>query len=122
MTQQEYISQWNKLFTGYVSTTLGVIVGWISKPGIAVEWKARLETLRFLLEGQNVCDVKGDLAQGIVTDETLDKTEKIYSEIGNFFIEISVTRDDWKESLKELFRQFERYRKQMTKLELKLLR
>lgn len=31
--------------------------------------------------------MKADLAQGIVTDETLDKTEKIYAEIDGFLTE-----------------------------------
>jgi len=42
-----------------------------------------------LLEGKDVCDVKADLEKGIVTDDTLDKTEKIYAEIDSFLVEIS---------------------------------
>lgn len=42
-----------------------------------------------MLEGKDVCDVKEDLAQGIVTEETLDKTEKIYAEIDSFRAGIS---------------------------------
>ena len=121
MTRQEYISQWNKLFTNYVSTTLGLITGQMIQPGIAVEWKERLDALKLLLEGMDVRDVKTDLAQGVVTDDTLDKTERIYAEIGSFLIEISVKGEAEKECLKELFRQFEHYRKKMTKLELELL-
>lgn len=122
MTQQEYISQWNMLFTSYVNSTLGIIAGRMTQPGGAVEWKERLGTFKLLLEGKDVCDVKTDLSQGIVTDDTLDKTEKIYSEIDSFLVEISVKGDAEKECLKELYRQFEHYRKQMTKLELNLLK
>jgi hypothetical protein len=121
MTRQEYISQWNTLFTNYVSTTLKIIAGQMSQPEIGNEWKERLGALKFVLEGKDVCDVKEDLAQGIVTDETLNKTEKIYVEIGSFLIDISVMEDAGKEGLKELFRQFEHYRNQMTQLELSLL-
>lgn len=122
MTQQEYISHWNLLFTNYVNTTLGIIAGRMSQPGITAEWKERLGALKFLLDGKDVCDVKADLTRGIVTDDTLDKTEKIYAEIDSFLIEISVKNDAEKECLKELFQQFEYYRKQMTKLELNLLK
>lgn len=64
--------------------------------------------------------MKSDLEKGIVSDDTLDKTEKIYAEIDSFLVEISVKGDVEKECLKELFRQYEHYRKQMTKLELNL--
>ena len=66
--------------------------------------------------------MKTDMSRGIVTDDTLDKTGKIYAEIDSFLIEISVKGDTEKECLKELFRQFEHYRKQMTKLELNVLK
>lgn len=121
MSRKEYIAQWNVLLTNYVSTTLGIIAGRLCQPGIEAEWKERLEYLKFLLEGRDVCDVKADLAQGIVTDETLDKTEKIYAEIDGFLIEISVKEDVEKECLKEIARQYEHYRKQLTKLELNVL-
>jgi len=86
----------------------------MSQSGITLDWKERLEALKFLLEGRDVCDVKTDLTRGIVTDDTLDRTEKIYVEIGSFLVDISVKGDAEKECLKELFRQFEHYRKQMT--------
>lgn len=49
--------------------------------------------LKSLLKGNDVRDVKVDLSQGIVTDDTLDKTEKIYAETGCFIIAFSVNRD-----------------------------
>lgn len=121
MTRQEYIAQWNVLLTNYVSTTLGIIAGRLLQPGIEVEWKERLEYLKLLLEGKDVRDVKADLAQGIVTEETLDKTEKIYAEIDSFLIEISVKGDVEKECLKEIARQYEHYRREITKMELNVL-
>ena len=121
MTRQEYIAQWNRLLTNYVSTTLGIIAGRQLQPGIEVEWKERLEYLKLLLEGKDVRDVKADLAQGIVTEETLDKTEKIYAEIDGFLIEISVKEDAEKECLKEIARQYEHYRREITKMELNVL-
>ena len=122
MTRQEYVAQWNLLLTNYVNTTLGIIVGRMSQPEIEIEWKERLGYLKLLLEGKDVCNVKSDLEKGLVTDDTLDKTEKIYAEIDSFLVEISVKGDAEKECLKELFRQYEHYRKQMTKLELNLLK
>ena len=121
MTRQEYIAQWNVLLTNYVSTTLGIIAGRLCQPGIGVEWKEKLEYLKILLEGKDVRDVKADLAQGIVTDETLDKTEKIYAEIDGFLIEISVKGESEKACLKEIARQFEHYRREITKMELNVL-
>ena len=121
MSRQNYITQWNMLFTNYVNTTLGIIAGRMSQPGIEIEWKERLEALKILLEGKDVSDVKADLARGIVTDDTLDKTEKIYAEIDSFLVDISVKGDAEKECLKELFRQFEHYRKKKKKMELSFL-
>ena len=112
----------NLLLTNYVNTTLGIIVGRMSQPGIEIEWKERLGYLKLLLEGKDVCDVKSDLEKGLVTDDTLDKTEKIYAEIDSFLVEISIKGDAEKECLKELFLQYEHYRKEMTKLELNLLK
>lgn len=94
----------------------------MSQPEIEVEWKERLGYLKLLLEGKDVCDVKSDLEKGIVTDDTLDKTEKIYAEIDSFLVEISEKGDAEKETLKELFRQYEHYRKQMTKLDLNVIK
>lgn len=122
MTRQEYIAQWYSLLTNYVSSTLGIIAGQMNQQGIEMEWKERLGALKFLLEGKDVSDVNADLAQGMVTDDTLDKTEKIYAEIDSFLVEISVKGDAEKETLKELFRQYEHYRKHMTKLELNILK
>ena len=122
MTRQDYIVQWNLLLTNYVSSTLAIIAGRMSQSGIEREWQEKLGYLKLLLEGKDVCDVKSDLEKGIVTDDTLDKTEKIYAEIDSFLVEISVKGDAEKECLKELFRQYEHYRKQMTKLELNLLK
>lgn len=121
MSRPEYIAQWNVLLTNYVSTTLGIIAGRLCQPGIDVEWKEKLEYLKILLEGKDVRDVKADLAQGIVTDETLDKTEKIYAEIDGFLIEISVKGVAEKECLKEIARQYEHYRREITIMELNLL-
>ena len=121
MSRPEYIAQWNTLLTNYVSTTLGIIAGRLCQPGLEIEWKERLEYLKLLLEGKDVCDVQADLAQGIVTDETMDKTEKIYAEIDSFLIEISVKGDVERACLKEIARQYEHYRKQLTKLELNVL-
>lgn len=121
MSRQEYIAQWNRLLMNYVSTTLGIIAGRLSQSGIEVEWKEKLEYLKILLEGKDVRDVKADLAQGNVTEETLDKTEKIYAEIDGFLIEISVKGDAEKECLKEIARQYEHYRREITIMELNLL-
>lgn len=122
MTQQEYIAQWISFLTDYVNTTLGIITGRMSQAGISMERKEMLAALKLLLEGKDVCDVKTDLTHGIVTDDTLDKTEKIYAEIDSFLIEISVKGGAEQEFFKGLFRQFEHYRKRMTKLELSLLK
>lgn len=121
MTRQEYIAQWNRLLTNYVNTTLAIIAGRLCHPGIEVEWKEKLECLKLLLEGKDVRDVKADLAQGKVTEETLDKTEKIYAEIDGFLIEISVKEDAEKECLKEIARQYEHYRREITIMELNVL-
>ncbi len=107
MSRQEYISQWNVLLSNYVSSTLGIIAGRLCQPGIEVEWKEKLEYLKILLEGKDVRDVKADLAQGKVTDGTLDKTEKIYAEIDSSLIEISVKGDVEKACLKEIALQYE---------------
>ena len=84
-------------------------MGRMSQLGIEICMKERLGCLKLLLEGKDVCDVKSDLEKGIVTDDTLDKTEKIYAEIDSFLVEISVKGDAEKECLKELFRQYEHY-------------
>ena len=122
MTRQDYIVQWNSFLTVFVNSTLAIITGRISQQGISVEWMEKLSYLKFLLEGTDVRDVKTDLTQRRVTDDTLDKTEKIYTEIERFLIDISVKGESEKEFLKKLSCQFEHYRKQMTKLELSILK
>ena len=122
MTRQDYTVQWNSFLTVFVNSTLAIITGRISQQGISVEWMEKLSYLKFLLEGTDVRDVKTDLTQRRVTDDTLDKTEKIYTEIERFLIDISVKGESEKEFLKKLSCQFEHYRKQMTKLELSILK
>jgi hypothetical protein len=119
MTRKKYIAQWHSLFTNYVDTTLGVIAARINQDGNGEE---NLSNLKLLLEGHDVYDVKSDLSCGIVTDRTLDKTEKIYAEIGKFFIDITIDDERGKESLKQLAVVYEHYRKEMTKLELNVLK
>lgn len=65
MSRLDYITQWNTLFTNYVSTTLKIIAGRMSQPEIGNEWKERLGALKFLLEGKDVCEVTADLARGL---------------------------------------------------------
>lgn len=120
MTREEYINQWHSLFTSYVNTTIGLIVKRISREDVS--GKEKLNSLKFLLEGPDVFDVKNDLSSGVVTDSTLDKTEKVYAEIDKFFVDITIKNDKDKECLKQLADVFEQYRKEMTKLELSVLK
>ena len=46
MLRQEYITQWNRLLTNYLSSTLGIIVGGLCLAGLEVEWKEKLECLK----------------------------------------------------------------------------
>lgn len=82
MTRTEYVSRWHTLFTTYVNTTLEIIAARIAF--VEDAGNDRLRDLEFMLEGSDVCDVKSDLSCGIVSDSTLDKTEKIYAEIESF--------------------------------------
>ena len=116
MSREEYISQWYILFTNYVSATLGVIAEKDVQQGI--NNGERMASLKVFLEGTDVLSVQTDLSHGVVTDNTLDKTAKIYAEIVKFFIDITPIAEREKECLKLLADVFENYRKEMTRLEL----
>ena len=120
MTRKDYIDQWHSLFTNYVNTTLGIIATRIKQA--ESDGKEKLNCLKLLLEGPNVFDVKADLSSGIVTDSTLDKAEKIYAEIDKFFVDITIKDDRDKDCLKQLADVFEHFRREMTKIELSILK
>lgn len=118
MTKEQYIAQWYSLFTDYVNTTIGYIANKNILSQLSSEAREKVNLLKLLLDGAEVHDVENDLSKGIVTEATLERTERIYFEIACFIIDSSVKDDLSREKMKELAKEFEHHQKERTRLQL----
>ncbi len=122
LSYSQYISNWHKVFEDYIQCTLGFIAKQMTFSDLPEEGKLRLNTLKLLLEDQDVQDVRDDLSNGIASDLTLEKTEIIYNEIASFFIDITSNDDKVKSMMKECAKMYEHYQKEVTRLQMRLLK
>lgn len=118
MTKNDYITSWHDLFVQNVNCALGFIAGKMVSKDLSLECREKLSIAKAFLEGKDVCDVERDLAHLTINDETFEKTERIYIEIIDFFIDMTIKDEETKQVMKNLARMFEHYRKEATRLQL----
>lgn len=122
MTQKEYISCWHRLFVDNVIGALGFIAGRIAMENLSRDSREKLQVAKVFLEGCDIQDVELDLSSGRYTEDTLDKTERIYVKIAEFIIDMTVQDEQAKQIMKEFAHRYEHYQREFTRLQLEALR
>ena len=122
MTKQEYLSNWHRLFVENVNAAQGFIVGRIIAGNLSKESMEKLAVAKAFLEGNDIRDVERDLSRGVYTEDTLDKTERIYVKIAEFIIDVTIQGKQTRQIMKDFAHRFEHYQKEFTHLQLEALK
>lgn len=122
MTKQEYLSNWHRLFVENVNAAQGFIVGRIIAGNLSKESMEKLAVAKAFLEGNDINDVERDLSRGVYTEDTLNKTERIYVKIAEFIIDVTIQGKQTKQIMKDFAHRFEHYQKEFTHLQLEALK
>ena len=101
--QSKYIANWHDSFVNYVNQLLAAVVALEMQPQATDAGKQGINALKLLLNGKDVEDVESDLAQGVVSQATLDKIEKLNKDLGDIAIDHIDANPLWKQFLKQLY-------------------
>lgn len=102
-TQSQYIANWHDNFVNYVNRMLAAVVAFETQPQATDADKQGFDVLKLLLNSKDVQDVKNDLANGVVSQATLDKIEKLNKDLGDIAIDHIDANPLWKQFLKQLY-------------------
>ena len=100
--QQQYIANWHDSFVGFIRHYEALIVALIALPEATDDDKQVLEKVKLMFHGKDVQNVEKDLAEGSVSERTLDKIEKLNKDIADVAVEQLKTDAVVKEFLKRL--------------------
>ena len=100
--QQQYIANWHDSFVGFIRHYEALIVTLIALPEATDDDKQVLEKVKLMFHGKDVQNVEKDLAEGTVSERTLDKIEKLNKDIADVAVEQLKTDAVVKEFLKRL--------------------
>ncbi len=100
--QQQYIANWHDSFVGFIRHYEALIVALIALPEATDDDKQVLEKVKLMFHGKDVQNVEKDLAEGTVSERTLDKIEKLNKDIADVAVEQLKTDAVVKEFLKRL--------------------
>ena len=100
--QQQYLANWHDNFVKYVNQILATISIVEMSSQATDEDKRGFEMVKALFKGENVQDVEGELAEGVVRQSTLDKIEKIDKEFADILVDHVDTIPLRKQLLKQL--------------------
>ena len=101
--QSQYIANWHDSFVNYVNQILAAIVALEMQPQTTDVDKQGFDALKLLLSSKDVQDVESDLANGVVSQVTLDKIEKLNKDLGDIAIDHVGANPLWKQFLKQLY-------------------
>lgn len=101
--QQQYLANWHDNFVKYVNQMLTAIAALEILPQVTNTDKQGIDALKLLLNSKDVQDVERDLANGVVSQATLDKIEKLNKDLGDIAIDHIDANPLWKQFLKQLY-------------------
>ena len=101
--QQQYLANWHDNFVNYVNQLLTAVVALEMQPQATDADKQGFDALKLLLNGKDVQNVESDLANGVVSQATLDKIEKLNKDLGDIAIDHINANPLWKQFLKQLY-------------------
>lgn len=102
-TQSQYIANWHDNFVNYVNQMLAVVAALEMQPQATNADKQGFDALKLLLNGKDVQEVESDLANGVVSQATLDKIEKLNKNLGDIAIDHIDANPLWKQFLRQLY-------------------
>ena len=101
--QQQYFAHWHDNFVNYVNQMLAMVAALETQPQATNADKQGFDALKLLLNGKDVQEVESDLANGVVSQATLDKIEKLNKDLGDIAIDHIDANPLWKQFLKQLY-------------------
>ena len=101
--QQQYLANWHDNFVKYVNQMLTAIAALEILPQVTNTDKQGIDALKLLLNSKDVQDVERDLANGVVSQATLDKIEKLNKDLGDIAIDHIDANPLWIQFLKQLY-------------------
>lgn len=101
--QSQYIATWHDNFVNYVNRMLTAIATLEMQQQATDADKQGFDALKLLLNGKDVQEVESDLANGVVSQATLDKIEKLNKDLVDIAIDHIDTHPLWKQFMKQLF-------------------
>lgn len=75
--QAQYIDNWHKSFVAYVNQLRGLVSILMTSPEASEDDKRGLEKCQLILNGKDVQWIEGNLSNGVVNRELLEKIEKL---------------------------------------------
>lgn len=100
--QSQYLANWHDSFVNWVNGVLGIIELLSVHPMATDEDRQALAQCKAILNGYEVVSVEESLLNGVVTDEVLDKIEKLNKRIVDNIVEHIKTDALTKELLRRL--------------------
>ena len=101
--QQQYLTTWHDKLVNYVNQMLAAIAALEMQPQATDADKQGFDALMLLLSSKDVQDVESDLANGVISQATLDKIEKLNKDLGDIVIDHIDANPLWKQFLKQLY-------------------
>ena len=101
-TQEKYIREWHDSFVNFIEVIKGFIASLLLLPSITDHDKAGLDLCKLLLDSADVKYIEQSLAEGKVSQEVLDKIEKLDKDLIELAVEKLQTDVLTKQFLKKL--------------------
>lgn len=100
--QAQYIDNWHKSFVAYVNQLRGLVSILMTSPEASEDDKRGLEKCQLILNGKDVQWTEGNLSNGVVNRELLEKIEKLNRDLVDEAMEHLKTDFLAKEFLRQL--------------------
>ena len=101
--QQQYLANWHDNFVNYVNHMLSMVAALEIQTQATDADKQGFDALKLMLNSKDVHDVENDLDNGVVSQATLDKIEKLNKDLGDLVIDHLDANPLWKQFLKQLY-------------------
>ena len=106
MVQQQYLAEWHDEFVRYINRLMAFVEGYMLLPQATDNYKKDLEKVKVILSGEDVADIKKNLADGaksgVLKKGTIEKIEKLDKDLLDFALERISIDSLWKKFLRQL--------------------
>lgn len=113
--RQQYISDWHDDFVDLIKRLQNTVAFFMQLPQATEEDKRGFSHVAIILAGKDVQDVEQDLADGDVSDSTVNKIGKIYKDLTDIALDHMSADSKMRELWKQIFHLIIDYDKQMSK-------